>query len=191
MKKPVIFLASQSERRKQLLSMIGLPFKCVSSEYQEISFSSPEKTVLTNALYKAKNAICKKDNFILGADTIVYIDNKIIGKPKDKKEAERFLLLLSGRMHTVFTGLVIIKNNKIFSGVEKTKVFFDKISKREINLYIRLCRPFDKAGAYGIQEFSSLFIRKIEGDFFNVVGLPLNLLYRLLKKARYPFFSIF
>jgi septum formation protein len=183
---PRLLLASRSPRRKDLLSMTGLPFRVVASVADETIERTPEATVLKNALVKARGAVYKPSDFVLGCDTIVYLDRRILGKPRDEQEAERFLGLLSGRTHTVFSGVALLNRGKAYTGCERTDVVFDRLTRREIRQYVRLCRPLDKAGAYGIQEWSSFFVRRLKGDYFNVVGLPLNLLFRLLKRAGYP-----
>ena len=188
-RRQTVILASRSPRRRELLKTVGIPYKAVPADINEILKSTPEETVLHNARQKAL-AVCLQypDSLVIGVDTIVYVDRKILGKPADLKEAVRFLKMLNGRKHLVYSGIAIVRKGRILSGAEKTEVFFDRLTQDELENYARHCRPFDKAGAYGIQEFSSMYVRAVRGDYFNVVGLPLNLLYRLMKKAGYRFF---
>jgi septum formation protein len=188
-RRQTIILASRSPRRKELLKTIGIPFKSVPADISETVCGTPEETVLTNARQKAL-AVCLQypDQLVIGVDTIVYLDRKVLGKPADLREAVKFLKLLNGRKHLVFSGIAMVRKGRILSGTERTEVFFDRLSHDELENYARHCSPLDKAGAYGIQEFSSMYIKAVRGDYFNVVGLPLNLLYRLMKKAGYHFF---
>ncbi len=180
--KDKIILASASPRRKHLLETVGIPFEAIPAHVEEETLKSPSATVEHNARKKAL-AIASDfpDRYILGVDTLVFCKNRILGKPDDEAHAFEMLRLLNNRTHIVFSGICLIKGAKIATAIEKTKVFFDKLTEQEISNYIRTHQPMDKAGAYGIQDFSSMFIKKIEGDYFNVVGLPLNLLYRILK----------
>jgi septum formation protein len=185
-----IILASKSPRRKDLLRTVGIPFKAAPADITETTCSTPEETVLHNARQKAL-AVCLRypDRLVVGVDTIVYVDRRILGKPADLKEAVRFLKLLNGRRHAVYSGVAVVRKGRILTGTERTEVYFDRLSHDELENYARDCKPLDKAGAYGIQEFSSMYIKAVKGDYFNVVGLPLNLLYRLMKKAGYHFFG--
>ena len=184
-----ILLASSSPRRKDLLRRAGIPFRVVvPTGIRKTRSGDPVRTVLRNALRKAGAVAAKYPRAtVVGADTLVVIGNRILGKPADRKQAERYLRLLSGRTHTVCTGVAVIRSGRVFQACEKTQVVFDRITAEEIGYYVRTSPPLDKAGAYGIQEFSAFFVRRIRGDFFNVVGPPLNLLFRLLKKAGYRF----
>lgn len=179
-----IILASVSPRRKELLKKIGIKFKVVESDFKEFTDPNlkPQELVKKLSLEKAK-AVFKnhKDSIIIAADTIVVIRNEIIGKPKDKKDAKRMLNKLSGKMHYVYTGFTIIDSKPITKSV-KSKVYFRNLSSKEIDDYVAHEKPFDKAGAYAVQEKAGIFIKKIEGDFFNVVGLPIYALARELKK---------
>lgn len=183
-----VYLASKSPRRKKLLNQLNIDFKVINIHVDESSKNGELPSALVKRLSKEKmeKAREKIDNgIIITADTIVVIDNKILGKPKDKKDAEKILKKLSGKTHTVYTGFSVFNtgNNKIITDYEKTRVTFRKLEQDEINYYIESGTPMDKAGAYGIQDdFGAVFIKKIEGDYYNVVGLPLSSLYDSLKK---------
>lgn len=146
----------------------------------------PENTVTELALLKATDVakyFCG-DTYVIGADTVVCVDGEILGKPKNIDEAKRMLRKLSGRSHFVYTGYCVVhcKSGVAVSKYEKTEVFFKELSDKEIDAYVKTREPMDKAGAYGIQEKGSLFIEKINGDYFNVVGLPVCALAKLFKE---------
>ncbi|KAB3535917.1 septum formation inhibitor Maf [Alkaliphilus pronyensis] len=171
-------LASSSPRRRELLKNLGLDFQVIASNFNEesISSSNPIHLVQELAYNKAlsvKKKVCK-DALILGADTIV-LKEGILGKPKNEKEAYEILKSLSGGCHRVITGFSIISTYSMveFTGYEITKVFFKELTEEDILTYISTGEPMDKAGAYGLQGRGSLFVSRIEGDYFNVVGLPL------------------
>ena len=180
----MLILASKSPRRKELLKQIGIPFVVVVSDAEEVSGNSwtPAALVVENAKRKAR-AVAEKypDSPVLGADTVVSSEGKIFGKPKDKDEARKMLTALSGKMHEVTTGLALINRNEIRTTNVTTKVFFDTMTKADIDAYIATEEPMDKAGAYAIQGKAARFIEKIEGSYSNVVGLPLNALIQLSK----------
>ena len=180
----MLILASKSPRRKELLKQIGIPFVVVVSDAEEVSGNSwtPAALVVENAKRKAR-AVAEKypDSPVLGADTVVSLEGKIFGKPKDKDEARKMLTALSGKMHEVTTGLALINRNEIRTTSVTTKVFFDTMTKADIDAYIATDEPMDKAGAYAIQGKAARFIEKIEGSYSNVVGLPLNALIQLSK----------
>ena len=181
-----IILASASPRRKELLEKIGLKFKIIVSKYKESidPSQSPHELAQKLSLEKAKLVAKKyKNSIIIGADTFVVLDNQIIGKPKDKNDAKETLKLLSNRDHLIITGFTIIDSdtNKAISRSEETKVFMRQITDREIESYVKTKEPLGKAGSYAIQEKGSVFIEKIEGDFFNAVGLPIFALVKELK----------
>ena len=181
-----IFLASKSPRRRKLLKQLGLKFKSFSVDLHEeiLDGEHPVQTVKRLALHKSQKAVKKVDSgIVITADTIVVLDSEIIGKPKNENDAFKILSKLSGRTHTVYTGFVIhnIDTNKKIIDYEKTKVTFRKLSATEIKDYIHTGSPMDKAGAYGIQDdFGAVFVKKIDGCYYNVVGLPLAKLYRSL-----------
>ncbi|MDZ4713234.1 MAG: Maf family protein [bacterium] len=181
-------LASQSPRRIQLLRQIGLNFISVDSNITELDDRdhNPLKLVKYNALSKSRKvALDYKKEIVIGADTVVSMDGKIFNKPKDQEEAKRFLRKLSNKKHTVYTGINVIniKNGKEIFDYEKTVVHFRKLSEDEITYYVEKYDPLDKAGAYGIQDgFGCLFIEKILGDYYNIMGMPLLRLYKTLGK---------
>jgi len=181
-----IILASISPRRSQLLKLIGLEFEVVDSQvdenYQE--YSIPEVHVLELAQKKAlKVADAFDDGIIIGADTIVVLDDKILGKPENEGQACEMLRQLSGRMHTVYTGFALVEkpSGKMISEYERTQVTFRSIGEDEIEQYVKLENPMDKAGAYGIQDKSAIFVSKVNGCFYNVVGFPLTRFYVSLR----------
>ena len=183
-----IYLASRSPRRRKLLKQLGIKFKSFSVNLDE-KINGGEKPVnLVKRLSIEKLELARKkikSGLIITADTIVVLNNKIIGKPKNKKEAVQYLKLLSGKQHIVFTGFAVmnIPANKIIVDYEKTEVKFRILDDIEINDYVLSGSPLDKAGAYGIQDdFGAVFVEKINGCYYNVVGLPLTKLYQALRK---------
>jgi MAF protein len=183
-----IYLASDSKARKKLLTILGLKFKVISSQAKEKKtrgrLTYPE-LVKNNALNKAKGVAGKVDSgIIIAADTIVVQGNKIFGKPKDLKTAKKMLKKLSEKPQWLYTGIAVIDKDKQKALVdcEKTKIFMDKLTDKEIDNYFRQVSPLDKAGSFDIQGKGAFFIRRIEGCFYNVVGLPLRKLYLMLKK---------
>ena len=183
-----IYLASKSPRRRKLLKQLGIRFKSFSVNTVENVFDGehPVNCVKRLALEKMNRAKKKvRNGIIITADTIVVLDKKVIGKPKNYKDAIKILLMLSGRVHTVYTGFCVLnqKKNKLITDFEKTKVEFRLLSKDEIIDYVDGGSPMDKAGAYGIQDdFGAVFVKQINGCYYNVVGLPLTKLYNALRK---------
>ena len=183
-----LLLASKSPRRKQLMEDAGFEFKIINSK--EINEDIPDN--ISNkeaAVYLAQlkaNAYkdhLNKNSILIAADTIVCLNHKILGKPKDEKHAFQMIRSLSGKKHKVITGVTILSSNKSISFSSSTDVYFKEISDSEINYYIKNFKPFDKAGAYGIQEWIGLTcIEKIEGSYFNVMGLPIQKVYEALKE---------
>jgi len=171
-----IILASQSPRRREILENLGVKFVCEPSDVDETVQDdlSPDKAVMEISKRKAVFCLEKHtDNvFVISADTVVVIDGKIIGKPTDEKDAFNILKNLSGRTHEVYTGYTLCTNQKTFCDVCCTKVTFKNLSDEEILRYISTREPLDKAGAYGIQGKGAVFVREIQGDYLNVVGLP-------------------
>ena len=179
-----IILASGSPRRKELLQQIGIPFQVIKSDTEEkITKTDPADIVKELSLQKASEVAAGiQQGIVLGADTIVCLDDEILGKPADEADAARMLKALSGRDHRVFTGVTVARGGRVLSDYEETAVHFRPLTEREIAAYIATGEPMDKAGAYGIQGRASLFVRAIEGDYFNVVGLPLCKLGQMLKE---------
>ncbi len=193
-----IILASQSPRRIQLLQQIGVEAEVEPSHLEEcIHSSDPAEVVRELALQKAgdiaahhtektgarqsENAEAVKGSVVIGADTVVAVDGKILGKPKSHEEAYEMIRMIAGRKHQVFTGVAVVHDGTAESFVEKTDVHVYEMSDAEIRTYANSAEPMDKAGAYGIQGAFGKFIRGIEGDYNTVVGLPVAHLYQVLK----------
>ena len=172
-----LILASKSPRRSELLKQAGLTFSVIPSDFDEstVALSNPDSYVITLAESKALDISEKHPAaWVIGADTIVLIDSIILGKPDSSKEAHDMLQRLSGKTHQVLTGYCICckKKNRFFSDRSKTAVRFKKLNDAEINWYIQTGEPFDKAGAYAIQGLGSFLVKRINGSYTNVVGLP-------------------
>lgn len=179
-----IILASKSPRRQELIKLITEDFICIPSNAPEIVpvNTKPEDVSQVLASLKAQDIYRKNPNdIVIGCDTVVICNNKVLGKPENQQKAKEMLKMLSGNKHKVITGCSVIKDNKeqIFKCV--TEVEFYKLTDEEIDNYIASNEPFDKAGAYGIQGKGSLFVKGISGDYFNVVGLPVSMLARKLR----------
>ena len=182
-----IVLASASPRRRELLSMLGVEnFKIIPAVGEEIIDISraPEEIVCALSFEKAAEVsrLCTDTDVIIAADTVVAMDGEIMGKPARKDEAFQMLSKLSARTHIVFTGVTVMQGKKMFTEYERTSVRFRELTEREILAYIETGEPMDKAGSYGAQGIGSLFVEGIEGDFFNVMGLPLCRLSKMLEK---------
>lgn len=181
----MLILASKSPRRKELLSIITTDFDIIPAVKEENADPSlpPEEFVKELAISKAQEiAENHPEACVIGSDTVVAINGEILGKPADEADAYRMLSMLSGTCHSVFTGVAVIKEGKIHSFTEETKVKFFALDEDEIKNYIATGEPFDKAGAYGIQDLGALLVEGIDGDYYNVMGLPTGRLYRLLKE---------
>ena len=186
-----LVLASQAPRRRELLSLIQKDFTVQSSCVEEIvpEGLTAEETVVYLAKLKAeevaqrlKTSTDSQKTVVIGADTVVVLDGEIMGKPKDRDDCIRMISLLSGRQHEVYTGVAIVVKGQTESFYQRTAVRFLDLTKEEIEWYASLQEPYDKAGAYGIQGFGSLLVEGIDGDYFNVMGLPVAALNRRLKK---------
>jgi len=183
-----LILASNSPRRAEILNLAGVLFKVTSPRYSEerSDLEKPEVLVQRNSMKKAESISNEiQTGIILGADTIVVWEQEIFGKPKDEKEAIAMLKKLSGKWHQVYTGVALLnkKNSKRISGFEVTEVKFNELTEKEIKEYIATGDSLDKAGAYGIQESASgRLVEKIEGNFDNVMGLPLQKVLELLEE---------
>ncbi len=181
-----IILASQSPRRRQLLEMLGLEFTVIPAKGEEVipPGVGPADTVRVLSRQKAAMVAANvgQDDIVIAADTIVWYGGQVLGKPRDEQEAARMLSALSGTTHQVYTGITVRKGETVLSGAECTNVRFRKLSGHEIDAYIAGGEPFDKAGGYGIQGVACLFVEGIEGDFFNVMGLPVCRLGKMLKE---------
>ena len=186
-----IILGSASPRRRELLAQIGADFTVRVSRKEEIYHSTvPEEIVKELALMKVENVAeelrADRDMIVLGADTIVVLDDAILGKPKDEEEAFRMIHSLQGRTHEVYTGVAVLDFGKegkksVVNHAVGTKVFVHAMSDEEIRGYIATGEPMDKAGGYGIQGRFAPYIDRIEGDYYNVVGLPVSYVYQVLK----------
>ena len=182
----MIILASASPRRRELLEQIGCQFQIEVSDAEELKGEDiePDKLVMENAHLKAA-AVAKSypDIPVLGADTVVSLDGKIFGKPRDEEQARTMLQSLSGGLHHVSTGIALMWQGKLWQACETTEVVFAPLTTADISRYIASGEPADKAGAYGIQGRGAVFIKEIRGSYSNVVGLPLHCLSRLAAKA--------
>lgn len=171
-----IILASASQRRKEILELADLKFDVMPSDAQEITTkTAPNEVVMELASIKAKDIYKKseKQSMVVGADTVVAYQGQILGKPADEADAKRMLTMLSGQTHEVYTGVCVIEDGKTKTFYEETKVTFYEISDEQIDRYIKTGEPMDKAGSYGIQGKAAVFIKGIEGDYYNVVGFPI------------------
>lgn len=172
----MIILASASPRRRELLTLAGIEYKVIPSECEEMlpEKITPSDAVKSLAEQKATDVFKRyPEDTVIAADTVVALGEKILGKPKNKDDAFHMLASLSGKTHTVYTGVCIMKNGSAETFYSATEVEFYTLTPSEIDAYIATNEPMDKAGAYGIQGKGSLLVKKINGDYFNVVGLPL------------------
>ena len=181
-----IILASSSDRRKELLTRLGINYTAMPSRIDEDSFDheNPEKLVQELSLAKASKVAGLVENaLIIAADTVVAHQNKILGKPKDEEDAQRMLKLIENKQHEVYTGLALISadDEMHFLDYDVTEVYMRKIEKDEIERYIKTGEPMDKAGAYGIQGKGGIFVKKIIGSYFTVMGMPIHMLSMALK----------
>jgi septum formation protein len=186
-KNPPVILASNSPRRRDLLRRIGIQFTSDPADVDErvLAGETPETYAVRVALDKARVASRRAGaGVVIAADTIVVLDDAILGKPADLRDAERMLATLSGRMHRVITGLAVMDaaTGKALTRTAETRVWFRDLSPQDIAWYVKTGEPFDKAGAYGIQEKGALLVSRIEGCYFNVVGLPLSILPDMLRE---------
>lgn len=178
-----IVLASASPRRQELLQRIGITDFTVRVPQVEESYDpamTPEEIVCHISRQKSLALKSADDEIMITADTMVFLDQQRLGKPADEEDALRMLTALQGRHHTVCTGVTVRQGQKIVTQAERTHVYFRKAATAELQAYIRSGEPMDKAGAYGIQGQGALLVERIDGDYFNVVGLPVVLLSRLL-----------
>ncbi len=177
-----VILASSSPRRRELLSLLGLEFSVVPAQIEERIIGDPVTTARQLAYAKALRVWKEnKDALVIGADTLVHVGKKILGKPRNEEEAFRMLSLLSGRWHRVVTAVSVVGPciRRIFHDTARVK--FRKLSEEEIRFYISTEEPMDKAGAYGVQGFGATLVERIEGSFYTVMGLPVSRLYDVLK----------
>lgn len=186
--KRTLVLASGSPRRKEMLEHLGLAFEIAPAVIDEMRNEGEDAAMYTlrTAMRKAMAVVENYENAtVISADTVVVLDGEILGKPKTADQAEEMLRSLSGREHVVITSVGVVDQitGRSISATEQTVVYFQYLSKEEIRAYVATGEPMDKAGAYGIQGLGGLLIRRIEGDYYNVVGLPLHKLYELLKEV--------
>ena len=187
MKRMTVILASQSPRRRQLLGQMGFTdFKICPARGEEVAAPGLTPAQLVEALSSQKAAevaaAAEGDALIIAADTVVAVDDRVLGKPHSEEEAAEMLLSLSGREHTVYTGVTLRRGSQIVTRHEATQVRFRSLTREEIDAYVATGEPMDKAGAYGIQERGALLVEGIRGDYFNVVGLPVCLVGQLLAR---------
>ena len=182
-----LILASSSPRRRELLSIITRRFTVQTSDCDE---AIAPGTVRELSLRKARAVWAQQPNqrglAVIGSDTVVYIDGEILGKPHSKEEAAEMLRALSGRSHRVLTGVTVMGPKDTETHCEETSVVFREMSQAEIDWYVATGEPMDKAGAYGIQGYAAIFIEKIDGDYYNVMGLPVCQVGLMLRRAGIP-----
>ncbi len=185
-----IILASGSPRRREILGALGLEFEIIVPDVDESSdITDPAELVKQLSLRKAqavRSILAERgedvsDTLIIASDTIVWCEREVLGKPIDRADAGRMIRMLSGREHSVFSGVALCCGEKSCADFERTKVHFADVSESALERYLDSCKYLDKAGAYAIQEMAALFIRGIEGDYLNVVGLPVRRLYELMR----------
>lgn len=181
-----IILASKSPRRKEILENLGLKFDIIVADADERSDErDPKQRVAALAAIKGRAVLDaledKNDTLVIASDTLVYAEGEFLGKPRDREDARRMIGLLSGRSHSVVSGIYLFYNGKEVLSADETLVTFDRMTDGEIESYVSSDEPYDKAGGYAVQGLASLYISGLEGDYFNVVGLPVNLLYKILK----------
>jgi len=189
-----LILASQSPRRKQLFKALGIIFVVAKNAFTETEHKngSPQEHVIENALGKACSVAARyKNALVIGADTVVVFKRKVLGKPKDNKEAVSFLRMLQGNTHAVYTGLALIdtRKNKTLTGYVKTLVTMRTLNEQELKAYLALINPLDKAGAYAIQGPGAIVVEKIDGCYYNVVGFPIAKLEEMLLSLWFSLFQ--
>lgn len=179
-----LILASQSPRRSELLTTAGFRFTVRPANIDETLLPGEQAAQYVQRLSQSKALAARQycDELVLGADTVVTVDREILGKPCSTEDAIRMLHLLGGRSHEVLTGVCLLQGEQTTVAVERTRVWFAALSDQEIDWYVSTGEPTDKAGAYAIQGLASRFIEKIEGSYSNVVGLPVELVYRKLRE---------
>ena len=185
-------LASQSPRRRELLGLTGLDFIVRVADIDETM--DPEKApfdeVARVSRMEAEAVARKPEDVVIAADTIVVCEGKVLGKPRDEEDAFRILSLLSGRHHEVMTGMTVVRGEEVITHTEVTKIHFRELHPEEIRAYIASGEPMDKAGAYGIQGGAALFADQMEGDYYNVMGLPVCRLATILRSLGLPIWGV-
>ena len=187
-----LILASQSPRRRELLGLTGLDFIVRVADIDETM--DPEKApfdeVARVSRLKAEAVARKPEDVVIAADTIVVCEGQVLGKPRDEEDAFRILSLLSGRHHEVMTGMTVVRGEEVITHTEVTKIHFRELHPDEIRAYIASGEPMDKAGAYGIQGGAALFADQMEGDYYNVMGLPVCRLATILRSLGLPIWGV-
>jgi septum formation protein len=187
----VIVLASASPRRRHLLEMLGIPHVVRPSDVDETRLHGeiPEAMAVRLAAAKASAVhVRRPDDLVLAADTVVTIDDQVLGKPNDPVDAERMLAQLSGRAHRVVTGVALaLPGGEVRERYDVTHVWFRELSPELIRAYVATGEPLDKAGSYGVQGVGAVLVERVDGDFFSVMGLPLRLVVELLEEAGRPY----
>jgi septum formation protein len=189
---PRVILASQSPRRRELLGLVGIAHEVRPADIDETYLSGERPREHAERLAREKAAVIARqepDAVVIGSDTIVVVDGDVLGKPVDEADAARMLARLAGRSHVVMTAVAVTWRGDTRSGVEEVGVTFHELDAEEIAAYVATREPMDKAGAYGIQGFGATIVARVDGDYFAVMGLPLQRLVRLLGElgVRYPF----
>ncbi|HLP61571.1 MAG TPA: Maf family protein [Candidatus Deferrimicrobium sp.] len=188
-----LILASSSPRRKELLKMLGIEPKIIVSHVDENQLPDEPVEIYLRRVSIAKGKAVYQDDFfdipVISSDTIVWCDNLVIGKPRDREEAARFLMMLSGNVHDVLTGLAIHYRGESHYEYARTRVEFSEINEEELNYYLAHEHYMDKAGAYAIQGLASAFVKRIDGCYFNVMGFPVNIFYQVMKKLGIELFK--
>ena len=187
-----LILASQSPRRRELLGLTGLDFIVRVADIDETM--DPEKApfdeVARVSRMKAEAVARKPEDVVIAADTIVVCEGKVLGQPRDEADAFRILSLLSGRHHEVMTGMTVVRGDEVITHTEVTRIHFRQLHPEEIRAYIASGEPMDKAGAYGIQGGAALFADQMEGDYYNVMGLPVCRLAMILRSLGLPIWGV-
>jgi septum formation protein len=186
-----VILASQSPRRIEILKSLQIPFDvCVSSVVERWDPRTRAENIVQQLARKKAEACAKKDTLIIAMDTLVVLGRYKLGKPANKQEAIQMLQQLNGKMHRVYTGVALLLGKKAVTDFEVTKVFFRTLKRQEIDWYVNTGEPMDKAGGYAIQGVGSLFIDRIEGSYFNVVGFPIGCFQRSLKRLKIDIYEL-
>lgn len=188
--RPRVILASQSPRRRDLLDLVRITHEVMPADIDERYLPGESPAAHAERLAREKaQAIHEPEAVVIGSDTIVVVDGDVLGKPKDEAEARRMLRRLSGRAHVVITAVAVSWRGRIESGAEQVEVTFHELDDATIARYVATREPMDKAGAYGIQGYGATIVRRVDGDYFAVMGLPLQRLIRLIETMglRYPF----
>lgn len=192
MPEPSIILASASPRRAELLKQIGVVFELAPSQIEERPHPDEAPADYITRIARAKVIAVARERsagLIIGADTVVVLNGQVMGKPENETDAQKMLRQLSGKWHAVLTGVALydVQTRHEVADYEKTLVKFAQMTDAEIEWYVRTGEPMDKAGAYGIQGLGGLFVDEVAGNYYNVVGLPIPLVYRLARRLGYPF----